>query len=70
MDAFEKRKSRQEQRKYAKELSSNKQAEKAKRKKETLEDIEDWKRGTKRARCVPVLVECLRVRFENVRVEC
>lgn len=56
MDAFEKRKARTEQRKYAKELSSNKQAEKSKRKKEGLEQIEDWKKGAKRARCVVVVV--------------
>lgn len=50
MDAFEKRKARTEQRKYAKELSSNKIAEKSKRKKEGLEQIEEWKKGAKRAR--------------------
>ena len=50
MAAFEQRKSRQEQRKYAKELSSNKQAEKSKRKREGLEDIEQWKKGAKRNR--------------------
>lgn len=53
MDAFEKRKARFEQRKYAKELSSAKQAEKSKRKREELEQIEEWKKSTKRARCVP-----------------
>lgn len=50
MDAFEQRKARQEQRKYAKELNSNKVAEKSKRKKEGLEEIEQWKKGAKRSR--------------------
>lgn len=50
MDAFEQRKAREEQRKYAKELASNKQAEKSKRKREGLEEIEQWKKGTKRNR--------------------
>lgn len=50
MDAFEQRKARQEQRKYAKELNSNKVAEKSKRKKEGLEEIEQWKKGAKRNR--------------------
>ncbi|CAM9419414.1 unnamed protein product [Ascophyllum nodosum] len=54
MAAFEQRKSRQEQRKYAKELSSNKQAEKSKRKREGLEDIEQWKKGAKRNRGGPL----------------
>lgn len=50
MAAFEQRKARVEQRKYAKELSSNKLAEKSKRKREGLEDIEQWKKGAKRSR--------------------
>ncbi|CAM9987796.1 unnamed protein product [Laminaria digitata] len=54
MDAFEQRKARQDQRKYAKELSSNKQAEKSKRKKEGLEEIEQWKKGAKRSRGGPL----------------
>lgn len=58
MDAFEQRKARQDQRKYAKELSSNKQAEKSKRKKEGLEEIEEWKKGAKRSRYVAQLPLC------------
>ncbi|CAN0096491.1 unnamed protein product [Ectocarpus sp. 4 AP-2014] len=54
MDAFEQRKARQEQRKYAKELNSNKVAEKSKRKKEGLEEIEQWKKGAKRSRGGPL----------------
>eukprot|EP00752_Nemacystus_decipiens_P014973 g13331.t2 len=54
MDAFEQRKARQEQRKYAKELNSNKVAEKSKRKKEGLEEIEQWKKGAKRNRGGPL----------------
>ncbi|CAN0024430.1 unnamed protein product [Pylaiella littoralis] len=54
MDAFEQRKARQEQRKYAKELNSNKVAEKSKRKKEGLEEIEQWKKGAKRQRGGPL----------------
>eukprot|EP00903_Cladosiphon_okamuranus_P009880 g9385.t1 len=54
MDAFEQRKARQEQRKYAKELNSTKVAEKSKRKKEGLEEIEQWKKGAKRNRGGPL----------------
>ncbi|CAM9978661.1 unnamed protein product, partial [Hapterophycus canaliculatus] len=54
MDAFEQRKARQEQRKYAKELNSSKIAEKSKRKKEGLEEIEQWKKGAKRNRGGPL----------------
>ncbi|CAM9216839.1 unnamed protein product [Discosporangium mesarthrocarpum] len=54
MEAFNQRKNRQEQRKYAKELSANKQAEKAKRKRDTLDQIESWKEKSKRQRGGPL----------------
>lgn len=63
MDAFEQRKARQEQRKYAKELNSNKVAEKSKRKKEGLEEIEQWKKGAKRNRCLFVVIYVMRSIF-------